>query len=119
MTYVVWGDAMPIALPPVDFVLVVRQALSKPRLLRLLGTKTEVYSASWADVSELLGQAQKKSLPDAGDYWLFNTASAYQQAEAFFLRDHAPAPALERVSMDHLLNQELLAAAKAGQAKPD
>ncbi len=76
-SFVVWGDAMPILLPEVDLVIIIREQLAPRRLFR---RKTDRALASWAQI-----------LPAIAPYSKFDEALAYYRLDF-------PAPPNEIVS---------------------
>lgn len=117
LTYAVWTDAIPIALPRVDLVILFRQQVLKRRWLGLLPAQPEMAATPWAALSSLLSHAEVTADPAAGDYYALWSPGALRAVTAFFRDRPAGMPAMTQLSMDSVLDQEGLDSARASLAR--
>jgi hypothetical protein len=107
-TAAVWGDAIPIALPEVDRILIPREQLAP---LKFLIRRKDIVSAGWSDLGLIL--AEFETVDGPVPYKLLN----YQKtpaAVANFIKSFAPmAGKPEIVPAESVLDQELVERARS------
>jgi hypothetical protein len=107
-TFVVWGDAVPVALPDVDLLLLVRDALAPRRLFR----KTrDICLVATADAEPLLRHGRRVGGPPA--HTLFDRV--HLKAVDFFRRSTPVATPPDGLAQDQVLTRELLEEAERTQ----
>ncbi|MET0551865.1 MAG: hypothetical protein ABW221_02435 [Vicinamibacteria bacterium] len=111
-TFVVWGDAIPVALPDVDLLLMVRDELAPRRLFR---RKRDVCLVAMADAEPVLRHGRRVVGPPA--HTVFDRV--HLRAVEFF-RSRAPWTApLDGLSQDQVLTRELLREAEQAVGRRD
>jgi hypothetical protein len=108
-SFVVWGDAIPIALPDVDVLMLVRQQLAPRRFLFF--RPQDVAIASFADLGPLLALAQEERAPLPHRVFRYD-APPLAMVEFFRTRPRFRAAQLG-VPLDKILDAELLEKALA------
>lgn len=101
-TAAVWADGIPLALPPVEQLVLARDRLAPRRFLRRV---EDICLCAYADAAPLL---QRFAAPSDGAPYL---RLAYLEAPAevmAFFRARAPAPQLAMVGVDRVLEVELI-----------
>lgn len=102
-TAAVWADGIPVALPPVDQLLLARDRLAPRRFLRRV---SDVCMCTYADAASLLRRFGAPN--DDHAYVRLNYLDAPPEVTAFF-RERTAHPALTMVSIDRVLEAELVA----------
>lgn len=108
-SFAVWGDAMPIALPDVDVLMLVRQQLAPRRFL--LFRPQDVAIAAFADLGPLLALAREERTPLPHRVFRYDTPPL-AMVEFFQSRPRVRAAQLG-VPLDKILDAELLEKALA------
>jgi hypothetical protein len=109
-TFVVWCDAVPLALPDVDVLVLVRDQLARRRWLR---KNRDVCLVTTSEAAPLLRVGRRESGPSP--HTLFDRV--HLRAVDFFRRQQPFAGALDALAQDQVLTRELLEAAEpAGPA---
>lgn len=119
VTFATWTDAIPVALPRVDLVVMVRVGLAKRRLWGLLPGKPELLVARWDELAGLVARAERRADPHTDGYHLLRDAALLSEAEAFVRACATPAPAALAVPIDAVLDEDLIAAARATPWRPE
>jgi hypothetical protein len=111
-TAMVWGDAMPVVLTEVDYLLVARKELA-PR--RFLSRREDTVPLRWADAQRILqGHARQES---DGSYVL-TYAKAPKDVQDFIRNLPASTAVLSLVRPDTALDAELVELALRGSGEP-
>jgi hypothetical protein len=111
-TFVVWGDAIPIALPEVDLLVLVRDELA-PR--RLFVKKQDICLVSFSALRPLLTLARR--VEDGVPYHLFQYDAPPSRLIEFFRSQQAFSEQLDGLPFDKVLSREVLDRAKARMAE--
>lgn len=109
VTYAVWGDGIPIALPRVDWVIGVR---SKRRLFGLLPGDMETMPWPVGALAPLLAQAERLDDPLTGEVHLFRAPAAMAAVKSWFRTQPAAPLPMAPIPIDALADEALLAEAK-------
>jgi len=110
-TFVIWRDAMPLALPDVDVLVLVRDELA-PR--RWFSKKRDVCRVAMAEATPLLRQGRRVDGPSP--YTLFDRVQL--RTVDFFRRRTPFAAELEGLPHDQVLTRELLEEAERQEPRP-
>lgn len=113
VTFVAWADAIPMALPTVDYSVFVRMRYSKRRWLGIIPGKPELVPVPWNELAGVLGQAEVKGDPATGGYYMLRTDAAVRAAQAQFKGRASASMAIEGLAMADVLDAELVAASGA------
>ncbi len=109
-TLIVWGDAIPVAVPPVDLVVVVRDELA-PR--RFFFRKRDTCVVPFDRLAPLLALAQPSSEPVAHHVFRHSTAPAPARLVEFFRVQQPHQGKLDLLSADTVLTKEMVDEARA------
>ncbi|MNS62731.1 hypothetical protein D3C72_958030 [compost metagenome] len=109
VTYAVWGDGIPIALPRVDWVIGVR---SKRRLFGLLPGDMETLPWPLETLAPLVAHAERLDDPLTGDGYLFRAPAAMAAVKTWFRTQPAAPLPMAPITIDALADETLLAEAK-------
>lgn len=109
VTYAVWGDGIPIALPRVDWVIGVR---SRRRLFGLLPGDMETMPWPVEALAPLRAQAERLDDPLTGEIHLFRAPGAMAAVKTWFRAQSAAPLPMAPITIDALADEALLADAK-------
>ncbi|HET6898290.1 MAG TPA: hypothetical protein VFK70_08075 [Vicinamibacteria bacterium] len=113
-SFVVWGDAIPLAVPEVDLIVLVRDELA-PR--RLFGRKRDTCLVTWAALRPLLGLGRR--VEGETPYTRFEYGAAPAPIVDFFRHQPSHAAKLEGLSADQVLTHEVIEEARRTSPRPE
>lgn len=108
---IVWTDAIPVLIPTIDVVVVVRQELAPRRFFR---RQNDIVAVSWSDVAPLIEQFPVEEYPQRHARLLYEEPP--RSITDFVKALPAVKPFLQALRFDQVLSTELLSAARDGGA---
>lgn len=103
-TAVIWGDAGPLALPEVDFVILVNHEIRDDFKE---GDEPEVMLAPWSDITPWLAQYGHKEEAET-DHWLVEYETIPEDLKQWWLNYHGSQD-FKIMTLDQILDEEIVA----------